>query len=315
MEWAEDGSTRVVPAQREVTILDLLRHTSGFSYHFIAPPPLGALYVTNSLTPGLRPLPVDTSLGSAGADQTATLEEMVERLGTLPLVMQPGSAWHYGINMDVLGRLIEVSSGQTFPDFLKEHVFEPLGMEDAGFFVPEDRIDRFAALYGQTPEGGMRLLDPPYTSQYRKPPAMPGGGGGMVATAHDYMRFAQMLLGQGELDGARLLGPRTVELMMTNHLSPVDFGPRPLRFTAGSDYANGGLGVGFGLTGSVITDSALTGLPISPGSFGWGGAASTFFWVDPLEDVAVVFMTQLLPSNSYPIRAHLMKGVNAAIVD
>ena len=315
MEWAEDGSTQVVPAEREITILDLLRHTSGFSYHFIAPPPLGAHYAENSLTPGLRPLPVETSLGSPETDETATLEEMVERLGTLPLIMQPGSAWHYGINMDVLGRLIEVSSGQAFPDFLQEHVFEPLGMEDSGFFVPEDQIDRFAALYGATPEGGMRLLDPPYTSRYREPPAMPGGGGGMVATAHDYMRFALMLLGGGELDGARLLGPRTIDLMMTNHLSPVDFGPRPLRFTAGSDYANGGLGVGFGLTGSVITEAALTGLPISQGSFGWGGAASTFFWVDPHEDVAVVFMTQLLPSNSYPIRAHLMKGVNAAIID
>ena len=315
MEWSDDGSTRIVAADREVTILDLLRHTSGFSYHFIAPPPLAGLYVENTITPGLRPLPVETALGSAGADQDATLADMVERLGTLPLVMQPGSAWHYGVNMDVLGRLIEVTSGQSFPDFLEEHVFEPLGMEDAGFFVPRAKVDRFPALYGATPEGGMQLLDPPDTSQYLEPPAMPGGGGGMVATAHDYMRFALMLLGGGELDGTRLLGPRTVKLMMSNHLPAVDFGPRPLRFTAGSDYANGGLGVGFGLTGSVITEPAFTGLPVSGGSFGWGGAASTFFWVDPAEDIAVVFMTQLLPSNSTSIRAHLMKGVNAALLD
>jgi CubicO group peptidase (beta-lactamase class C family) len=215
----------------------------------------------------------------------------------------------------VLGRLIEVTTGQSFPDFLAEHIFGPLEMSDTAFYVPNDKIERFAACYSATEGGGFELVDPPRTSSYREMPAMPGGGGGLVSTAGDYMRFALMLLQDGQLGDQQLLSRRTVELMMSNHLSPVDFGHRPLSLTAGDNYANGGLGIGFGLTGSVVTDPALTGLPISKGDFGWGGAASTFFWVDPVEDLAVVFMTQLLPSSSYPIRAHLMKGVNAALLD
>ena len=315
MEWDEKGDTRIAPATREITILDLLRHTSGISYHFIAPPPLGQRYVDASLTPGMRPLPASTNLGDAGKDQAATLEDMVERLGELPLVMQPGSAWHYGINMDVLGRLIEISSGQSFPDFLEEHLFAPLGMKDTAFYVPNEKVDRFPALYSATAEGGMRLIDPPNTSAYLERPAMPGGGGGLVASAADYMRFARMLTNGGELDGRRVLSPATTELMMANHLPAVDFGLRPLSLSTAKVYANDGLGVGFGLTGSVITDPAATGLPVSLGTFGWGGAASTFFWVDPKEEITVVFMTQLLLSNTYPLRGHLMKGVNAALLD
>lgn len=315
MEWEENGDTRIVPATREVSVLDLLRHTSGFSYSFIARPPLGTQYVEASITPGLRPLPLPTALGPTGPDASATLEDMVERLGKLPLAIQPGSAWHYGINMDVLGRLIEVSSGKSFPAFLEQELFAPLGMKDTAFYVPEQKVDRFAALYGPTPDSGLELIDAPRASSYLEVPAMPGGGGGLVGTAHDYMRFALMLLGGGELDGRRVLGPRTVELMMSNHLPTVDFGDRPLVFATGDAYANGGLGVGFGLSGSVITQPAFTGLPVSQGTFGWGGAASTFFWIDPEENIAVVFMTQLLASNRYPLRAHLMKGVNAALLD
>ena len=144
---------------------------------------------------------------------------------------------------------------------------------------------------------------------------MPGGGGGMVASAHDYMRFALMLGNAGELDGRRILSPPSVELIMSSHLPPEDFGARPLQYAVGGTYANGGLGVGFGLSGSVITDPASTGLPVSKGTFGWGGAASTFFWVDPEEDIAVVFMTQLVISSTYPLRAELLKGVNAALLD
>jgi CubicO group peptidase (beta-lactamase class C family) len=315
MEWDDNGDTRIVPAEREITILDLLRHTSGFSYHFIAPSPLGQQYTDASITPGVRPLPVTTSLGNAGPDQEATLQDMVERLGQLPLVIQPGSAWHYGINMDVLGRLIEVSSGQSFPDFLEEHVFGPLEMSDTSFYVPDEKIERFATCYGATPEAGLKMVDPAFTSAYRQPPAMPGGGAGLVSTASDYMRFALMLTNGGSLDGKRLLSPRTARLMMSNHLSRADFGDRPLRSIAGNTYANGGLGLGFGLSGSVITDPAFTGLPVSEGTFGWGGAASTFFWSDPQKEISVVFMTQLLPSNTYTLRADLMRGVNAALLD
>lgn len=315
MVWDENGGTTTVPAEREVTILDLLRHTSGFSYNFLAPPPLGRMYSEAGVTPGVRRTPGTSPLGNATADPSLTLEDMVERLGELPLVAQPGSAWHYGISMDVLGRLIEVTSGLSFPEFLETHIFSPLEMEDTGFFVAADQVDRFAACYTKTPEGGLALLDPPRTSSYLEAPSMPGGGGGLVSTAADYLRFAQMLLDGGAGNGVRLLSPKTVELMMSNHLSVEDFGPRPLRAMAGSVYANEGLGVGFGFTGSVIVDGPATGLPISEGTFGWGGAASTFFWVDPEESIAVVFMTQLVPSSAYPIRAELMKGVQAAILD
>ncbi len=315
LERAADGSLTVVGAKHEMTVLDLLRHTSGLSYSFIAPPPWGARYVAAGITPGIRGLPDDAGLGPASRDRQATLADMVERLGELPLVAEPGTAWHYGVNMDVLGRLIEVSSGQSFPEFLREHLFEPLDMRDSGFFVPDAKIERFPACYGPTADGGMRLLDAPHTSEYREPPAMPGGGGGMVASARDYMRFALMLLGRGELDGRRVLSPKTVDLMLASHLPDDVFGSAPLGFSSARTYANGGRGVSFGLTGSVIVEPQLTGLPVSRGTFGWGGAASTFFWVDPAEEVAVVFMTQLVLSGSYPLRGELLRGVNAAIVD
>lgn len=315
MKWRPDGTTEVVPATREIKILDLLRHTSGISYSFLAPPPLGDRYVEASLTPGLRGVPAKGGpLGPSGADDDATLEDMVERLGKLPLVADPGTIWHYGINMDVLGRLIEVSSGQSFPAFLEERLFAPLDMQDTAFFVPETKVDRFAASYLPAEGGGLELLDAPRSSEYRTPPAMPGGGGGLVSTARDYMRFALMLLGRGELDGVRVLSPQTVDLMMSNHLPEALFGPNPMKEMFSDLYANDALGVGFGLTGSVIVEPALTGLAVSKGTFGWGGAASTFFWVDPEEDIAVVFMTQLVPSRSYPLRPELMKGVSAAII-
>lgn len=309
----ETGRTR--PARREITVLDLLRHTSGISYSFNAPGDLGEQYVALSLTPGIRGLPDDAGLGPVGEDQQATLADMVERLGSLPLLFEPGTAWHYGINQDVLGRLIEVTSGRSFPEFLRTQLFAPLGMHDSGFYVPDAKLSRFANCYGPTPEGGMRLLDTAGTSEYRVPPAMPGGGGGMVSSTRDYLRFALMLAGGGALDGRRVLGRKTVDLAMSNHLPQEVFGPGPLGAAASRSYGNDGLGVRFGLTGSVITRPALTGLPVSKGTFGWGGAASTFFWVDPQEDVAVVFMTQLVLSGSYPLRAQLYTLVNAALID
>ena len=315
LEPREDGRFEVVRAENPVTILDLLRHTSGLAYTFTAPPDLREQYLAASITPGLRGAPPEGGpLGPSGTDTEATLADMVERLGTLPLIAEPGTRWHYGVNMDVLGRLIEVVSGETYPEYLRRHLFEPLGMNDTAFHVDDSRIDRFAASYVPSEDGGLKLLDAPGTSDFREPPAMPGGGGGLVSTAHDYMRFGLMLANRGELDGVRILSPRTVDFMMANHLPPEIFGRQPLHQLFDGHYANGALGVGFGLTGSVIEEPALTGLPVSRGTFGWGGAASTFFWVDPEEEIVVVFMTQLLPSSHYPLRGHLMKGVNAAIL-
>ncbi len=315
MVWDEDGSTRTVPVERAMTVLDLLRHTSGLTYHFLAPPPIGEMYDAHSISPGGQPLVRASALGNGIGDTTLTLQDFVGRLPRVPLIAQPGTAWNYSISMDVLGALIERTSGQPFPEFLDEHIFTPLGMDDTGFHVPDDRADRLAACYGPTPDGGMLLLDPPGESQYRTAPALPSGGGGMVSTAADYMRFAQMLLAGGTLDGARILGRPTVELMMADHLPEEIFGATPLRAMARNTYGNDGIGVRFGLTGSVITERASTALPVSNGTFGWGGAASTFFWVDPEENVAVVFMTQLIPSSTYPIRPVLIRGVNAALLD
>ena len=315
MVWDEDGDTRTVPAERPITVLDLLRHTSGLTYHFLAPDPIGALYREHSISPGGQPLARPSALGNGIEDRTLTLQAFVGRLPRVPLIAQPGTAWNYSISMDVLGALIERTSGQPYAEFLDEHLFTPLGMDDTGFHVPDDRADRLAACYGPTAGGGMALLDPPAESLYRQAPALPSGGGGMVSTAADYTRFARMLLNGGVLDGRRVLGRRTVELMMSDHLPEEVFGPTPLAAMARETYANGGIGLRFGLTGSVVTDGASTSLPVSEGTFGWGGAASTFFWVDPVERVTVVFMTQLIPSSTYPIRPILMRGVNAALVD
>jgi CubicO group peptidase (beta-lactamase class C family) len=309
------GKTTLIEAKNPITVLDLLRHTAGISYSFNAPPPLGARYVELSLTPGLRGLPDDAGLGPTGKDEKADLGDMVERLGTLPLLFEPGTAWHYGINQDVLGALIEVTSGQSFPDFLKTHLFEPLRMRDTAFHVPDNKVSRFSNCYGPTEEGGMRLLDTATTSEYRTPPAMPGGGGGMVSTTRDYLRFSMMLANRGSLQGRRVLGRKTVDLAMSDQLPLSVFGPRPLGPAGARTYGNGGIGVRFGLTGSVVTEPAFTALPMSKGTFGWGGAASTFFWVDPEEDLTVVFMTQLVLSGSYPLRAQLFTHVNAALTD
>jgi CubicO group peptidase (beta-lactamase class C family) len=316
LTMGEGGEYEVVPATREMTIIDLLRHTSGLAYTFTAPPALRDQYLAKGITPGLRGGPAEGGpLGPAGTDTEATLADLAERLGEVPLVAEPGSVWHYGVSMDVLGRLIEVVSGQTYPEFLKQSIFEPLGMTDTAFFVSDDQVDRFAASYVPTEDkAAMTLLDAPATSNYRTPPAMPSGGGGLVSTAHDYMRFALMLANEGELDGVRLLSPRTVEFMMSNHLPEDIYGNKPLARLYERDFANGGRGVGFGLTGSVIVDPVSTGFAVSKGAFGWGGAASTFFWVDPEQEISVVFMTQLLPSGTHPLRGHLMKGVNAAIL-
>ncbi|MFK7898719.1 MAG: serine hydrolase domain-containing protein [Myxococcota bacterium] len=315
MEWGTNGRSAIVDAERPITILDLLRHTSGFSYNFIAPSPLGKMYTEAGITPGLKPGARPSALGEPGPNEGIDLEEMVKRLGEIPLIAQPGTAWNYGVSMDVLGRLIEVTTGRPFDAFLEEEIFLPLGMRDTAFFVSEDRLDRFPACYIPTPDQGMALQDDPRLSGYRKRPALPSGGGGLVGTADDYMRFAQMLLNQGRVAERQLLSPRVLRMMMTNQLPQDTFGARPLAALYGRTLANDSLGVGFGLTGSVITDSTYTGLPVSEGSFGWGGAASTYFWVDPEEDIAVIFMTQLLGSSTYPLRPHLMKGIGAALLD
>ncbi len=281
---------RVTELEREITIWHLLTHTAGLTYDFFEDSPVDAMYLEADLH---RP---DT-----------TLEEMIHRLVKLPLVHQPGSAWRYSMATDVLGYLIEVISETSLDVFLEQKILKPLGMEDMDFYVPEAKLGRLAAAYGPTENGGIELLDAPATSQYCSPPRFLSGGHGLVSTASDYMRFAQMLLNGGELDGARLLGRKTVELMTINHLPdelvPIQVPPHTLH------------GCGFGLGFRVVVNAAQAGLLTSEGEFGWGGAASTSFFVDPREELIGLLLTQLIPSRYYPIRNQFKGLVYQALVE
>ena len=289
------GKLDTVPAARDITFRDLLTHTSGLTYGFMESSPVDALY---------RERGVDFQT------QEASLGEVVERAAALPLLAQPGQAWNYSIATDVLGHLVAVISGQSFEDFMQERVLAPLGMTDTGFHVPPDRHHRLAANYARGADGALALLDDPGESRYRTPRKLCSGGGGLVSTAGDYVRFCRMMLNRGTLDGTRLLGRKTVALMTANHLrgDMADMG-QP-RFSE-STYE----GVGFGLGFSVMLDPARAQILGTPGEYAWGGAASTAFWVDPAEEMAVILLTQLMPSSTYPLRRELRVLTYAAIED
>lgn len=283
------------PAVRDITFRDLLTHTSGLTYGFMDATQVDAMYRDN----GVDFQTAETSLG-----------EVVEKAASLPLLAQPGAAWNYSIATDVLGHLVAVISGQPFGDFLRERVLRPLGMIDTDFHVPAEKLARFAANYARGADGKPRLIDAPERSRYASPPPLASGGGGLAGTAADYLRFCRFMLNKGELDGARLLGRKTVELMTSNHLrgDMADMGQA--RFSE-STY----VGIGFGLGFSVMLDPAKAQIVGSPGEYAWGGAASTAFWCDPAEELAVVLLTQLMPSSSYPIRRELRVLTYQAIMD
>lgn len=296
-----DGVVETEPAE-PMTIQHLLTHTSGLSYDFM-PTPVGRMYQKNGV------------VGAAPGARFANLEEWTQALVEMPLVAQPGTAWNYSVGLDVLGRLVEVISQQSFGEFLRERIFDPLAMVDTGFFVPDDKVERFAANYMPKPGGGLVMIEDPQSSPYRKSPALEMGGSGLVGTVADYLRFAQMLVNGGELDGVRLLGRKTVELMMMDHLTP-ELPPDPLTSLFGVLGGSGrAWGMGFGLAGSVVTDAGLTGLPVSNGVYSWGGAATTHFWVDPKEDLVGIVHTQLLPDGTYPVRELMQLLTYQAIVD
>jgi CubicO group peptidase (beta-lactamase class C family) len=285
-----------MPAPEPVRIWHLLTHTAGLTYGFHRVHPVDALLRANGYEWASPP----------GVDLTAA----VDYWAGLPLLFTPGTEWNYSLATDVLGRLVEVVGGQRLDDFVRERITDPLGMRDTGFRVHGMDAARLATLYVATPHGGMApspalgglALDPPLLS----------GGGGLISTAGDYLRFAQMLAGGGELDGVRLLGPRTVAYMMRNHLpggADIDTIGRPV-FAEISQR-----GVGFGLGMAVVIDPAATRVVCSPGEVSWGGAASTAFWVDPVEELTVVLMTQLMPSSTYPLRALLRQTVYGALID
>jgi CubicO group peptidase (beta-lactamase class C family) len=275
--------------ERPITIRDLLTHTSGLSYGFEESSYVDEQYRKHVWEP--RENKPET-----------TLEEWILAVARLPLVHQPGSAWTYSMSTDVLGYLVQVVSGMPFEQFLKERITEPLGMVDTDFYVPEAKIDRFAANYGPGDDGGLKVFDEPKTSRFAKPTTHPSGGGGMVSTATDYVRFAQMLLNKGELDGVRLLGRKTVELMTVNHL--------PAGLYTCEDKA-----AGFGLGGAVVLDVAQTQNVGSVGNWGWGGAAGTRFWIDYQEELIGVLMIQFMPGGHYPVGTDLQVAVYQALVD
>ncbi len=298
--WKGGSSNRpdLIPSVRPIEMWHLMTHTAGFTYGFHYAHPLDDLYRRAGF--------------DFGVPSDANLSDLCVKLATLPLLFQPGAEWNYSMSIDVLGRVIEVISGQTLDEFFRTRLFEPLGMVDTGFFVPETQHDRLATLYGAHPATGASVPLAALGDLALRPPSALQGGGGLVSTMSDYLNFAEMLRAEGTCNGTRFLSPRTIRYMTHNHLPGdadlSDYG-RPLFGETTYD------GVGFGLIGSVTTDPVKAKVPGSIGTFGWGGAASTFFWVDPVEDITCVFMTQLVPSSLHPIRSQLKQLVHQALVD
>jgi CubicO group peptidase (beta-lactamase class C family) len=286
------------PAVEQIRLWHLLTHTSGLTYGFLHAHPVDAMY----RAAGIEFFP----------DSDIDLATACDRWARLPLVFDPGTEWNYSVSTDVLGRLVEVVSGMPLDRFLAERILGPLGMVDTGFSVPDAQAHRLAGLYVALVPGRPPGRKDDFTPDPREPVAFLSGGGGLVSTAADYHRFTRMLLGRGELDGVRLLGSRTVDYMTRNHLpGGVDLDTIARPVFAESEH----LGVGFGLGFSVVVDPVAGENLVSAGEFAWGGLASTAFWVDPVERVSVVFLTQLIPSGTYPIRRELRALVNSALVD
>ncbi|MGE0311862.1 MAG: serine hydrolase domain-containing protein [Lautropia sp.] len=288
------GAFQTRPADAPMRIIDLLRHTAGLTYGFQLRTNVDAAYRSGKVEP---------------FEQQGGLQGFVDALSRLPLEFSPGSAWNYSVSTDVLGYLIGLISGVPFETFLRDRVLQPLGMVDTAFHVPEDKRGRFADCYVRSTSG--KLLPAPARDWYA-PPGAPSGGGGLVSTAADYMRFCEAMRQGGALGDVRLLGPKTAWLMRQNHLpGRRDIADLSVSMFAESIYQ----GIGFGLGFAVTTDVARTGIAGSVGEYWWGGLASTAFWIDPVEQISVVFLTQLIPSSTYPIRRELRTMINAAIVD
>jgi len=299
--------------KQPMSIRHLMTHTSGLTYGFIRSNVVDAQYRRDKIDFSAR---------------TSTLAEMVKRVAAVPLMCQPGSQWNYSVSTDVLGRLVEVWSGKTLEAYLLEHILQPLGMASTGFHVAPENHGRFASLYmplsggdlsnvSKAPSveaeerGGLDLMEAAATSGFLEPTPLFSGGGGLTGSIDDYARLCQMLLNDGELDGVRLLGRKTAQYMRMNHLPD------------GKDMAGMGQpvwsetsydGIGFGLGFAVVIDPVKAHIITSPGEHHWGGAASTFFWIDPEEELFVIFFAQLMPSSTYPIRRELRTRVYQSLI-
>jgi CubicO group peptidase (beta-lactamase class C family) len=296
--WA--GGTPAAPKlkdpDREMTILDLITHTSGLTYGFLMQDATDEIYRREKV-----------------GHHTQTLQEMARQMASLPLAFSPGTEWRYSHSIDTLGAIVEIITGQPLDEFFRERIFGPLGMRDTDFWVPEDKIHRLMACYQKDAKtGATTLADPAGAASklYARRPIQLNGGGGLASTVRDYHRFALMLLRGGTLDGVRIISPKTWEFMRQNHLP----GGQTMRGMGRSAFTEVMAdGVGFGLGGSVVTDIVQTRQPGSNGSFSWGGLASTFFWIDPEEELIAVQATQLMPSSTYPMRLQFQQLVYAAI--
>lgn len=288
-----EGKMILVDPDHAPTMRELMTHTSGFTYGYFGNTPIDAMYRDAKIL------------------QSKNLQEMIDKLAKIPLLYQPGKGWTYSVSMDIQGYIVEKLSGQSLPDFMQKNIFAPLRMQDAGFFVPEEKQKRFATLYQTGPQGGLIPNTGRLARDYETPPSMPSGGGGMVSTAEDYYRFAQMLLNGGELNGVRILGPATVHLMSSNHV------PTNLltgEFRIGQQVLRPGFGYGYDC--AVVYDPAEANLIEGKGTFFWDGAAGTWFWIDPTNDIVFVGMIQreLVPES--PNLEYLSRSVvYQALVD
>jgi CubicO group peptidase (beta-lactamase class C family) len=283
-----EGGYDLVTAAREVTIHDLLTHTSGLCYPDEEHNPLSEMY--------------RRIFGHLDKGMAMELEKWVLAFieANVPLAFHPGTAFRYGLSIDVLGYIVQVVSGRPFDEFLKERLFGPLGMVDTDFWVPPEKVGRFATMYGPAKDGTLQVIPSPDGKDYTKPDHALSGGGGLVSTLGDYFRFGQMMLNWGQYEGIRLLGRKTVEWMMQNHLPS---GMHP----------SGEAWNGFGLGGAVLIDPGLSPRPGSVGKFGWGGAANTEWWIDPAEDLQCILMLQYMPGFTIPIVEDFNQLVYAAL--
>ena len=281
------------PVARPMKIVDLMTHTSGLTYGFMMRSAVDSAYRRAKVT----------DRQTAGG-----LPAMVDQLAQIPLDFSPGTAWNYSVSIDVLGYLVEKLSGMSFGEYLRTRLFEPLGMHDTAFHVPADKIERFTSCYQPEGGGGLKLQDDARESPYATPPLLESGGGGLVSTAHDYLRFCRMMLHGGTLDGVQILSPKTVALFSLNYLP--DGGEIADMALPGMFSESGYAGVGFSLGCGVNVDVAKTRLPGSLGEYFWGGAAATAFWIDPREDLTVVFMTQVIGS---PARLTLRRDLRTLV--
>jgi CubicO group peptidase (beta-lactamase class C family) len=275
-----DGKMILVDPDHAPTMRELMSHTAGFTYGFFGNTPVDAMYRDAHL--------LDSN----------NLQDFIDKLAKLPLLYQPGKGWTYSMSMDVEGYIVEKLSGQSLPEFMRENIFKPLAMKDAGFFVPADKRDRFASVYNTGPNGELRAVatsSSGRSTEYAAEPTMPSGGGGMVSTAADYYRFAQMLLNGGELDGKRILAPATVKLMTSNHVPPALLTGQ---FGIGQQIMRPGFGYGYNC--AVVFDPPGANLPEGKGTFFWDGAAGTWFWVDPTNDIVFIGMIQRMLGPASP---------------